>query len=180
MAIALTKVNSFVEKLAEKAFNLGSDQLVVALTNTAHTSTWSQLSELTQVSYTNLSSRNITTTSSAQTGGTYKLVLQDLTLTASGAVGPFRYLYIYDDTATNDELIGYKVKTKGRERQKIVAQHGVDTQIVGSAHIAKVGNEHCGLGDFVRAKEHFGYNAFQNFYFLPSSASKQGPAVDVD
>lgn len=101
------KVNSFVEKLAEKSFNLGSDQLVVALTNTAHTSTWSQLSELTQISYTNCSTRNITTSSSAQTTGTYKLVLTDLVLTASGTVGPFRYIYIYDDTATNDELIGY-------------------------------------------------------------------------
>jgi len=102
-----TKINSFVEDLAEKVHNLGSDQLKVALTNTAHTSTWGQLSDLTEISYTNLSSRNITTTSSAQTSGTYKLVLDDLVLTASGAVGPFRYVYIYNDTASNDELIGY-------------------------------------------------------------------------
>lgn len=103
-----TKINSFVEKLAEKSFNLGSDSLAVALTNTAHTSTWSQLSELTQITYTNLSSRALTISSSAQTSGTYKLVLADLVLTASGgSVGPFRYVYIYDDTATNDELICY-------------------------------------------------------------------------
>lgn len=101
------KVNSFVEALAEKVHNLGSDSLKVALTNTAHTSTWTKLSDLTEVAYTNLSSRAITTTSSAQTSGTYKLVLQDLVLTASGAVGPFRYVYIYNDTATNKELIGY-------------------------------------------------------------------------
>ena len=62
-----TKINSFVEFLAEKRINLGSDQLVIALTNTAHTSTWDELADLTQVAYTNLSSRNITTTSSAQT-----------------------------------------------------------------------------------------------------------------
>ena len=104
---SFTKINSFVEFLAEKRINLGSDQLVVALTNTAHTSTWDELADLTQISYTNLSSRNITTTSSSQTTGTYKLVLTDLVLTASGAVGPFRYVYIYDDTATNDDLIGY-------------------------------------------------------------------------
>jgi len=104
---SFNKVNAFVEAVAEKKHNLGSDQLVVALTNTAHTSTWSQLSELTQISYTNLSSRNITTTSSAQTSGTYKLVLTDLVLTATGAVGPFQYIYIYNDTATNDDLIGY-------------------------------------------------------------------------
>lgn len=105
-----TKINSFVEKLAEKTFNLGSDQLKIALTNTAHTSTWSQLSELTQISYTNLSGAtplNIVTGTSAQTAGTYKLTVNDLVLTATGAVGPFRYVYIYDDTATNKELIGY-------------------------------------------------------------------------
>lgn len=101
------KVNSFVEALAEKAHNLGGDQLVIALTNTAHTSTWTQLSDLTEITYTNLSSRNVTTSSSAQTAGVYKLVCADLTLTASGAVGPFRYVYLYNGTATNDELIAY-------------------------------------------------------------------------
>lgn len=102
-----TKINSFVEKLAEKSFNLGSDTLTVALTNTAHNAAWTQLSDLTQISYTNLSSRVITTSTSSQTSGTYKLVVADLVLTASGAVGPFQYVYIYDDTATNDELIAY-------------------------------------------------------------------------
>lgn len=102
------KINSFVEFLAEKRINLGSDQLVIALTNTAHTAGWDELADLTQVSYTNLSTRNITTTSSAQTSGTYKLVLADLVLTSSGGTtGPFRYVYIYDDTATNDDLICY-------------------------------------------------------------------------
>lgn len=103
-----TKFQPFVEALAEKSHNLGSDQLVVALTNTAPNATDSQLSDITEISYTNCSSRNITTSSSAQTSGTYKLVLDDLVLTASGGtVGPFRYVVIYNDTATNDELIAY-------------------------------------------------------------------------
>lgn len=105
---SFVKINSFVEALAEKVHNLGSDTLKIALTNTAHTSTWTQLSDLTEVSYTYCSSRAITVTSSAQTSGTYKLVASDLVLTASGGtVGAFRYVYIYNDTATNDELIGY-------------------------------------------------------------------------
>lgn len=105
---SFNKVNAFVEALAEKSHNLGSDQLVIALTNTAHTSTWDRLTDLTQVSYTFCSTRNITTSSSAQTSGTYKLVLADLVLTASGGtVGAFRYVYIYNDTSTNDLLIGY-------------------------------------------------------------------------
>jgi hypothetical protein len=106
---SFVKFSPFVEALAEKKHNLGSDQLVIALTNTAPTAaTDDTLSDLTQITYTNLSSRNITTSSSSQTGGTYSLVLSDLVLTASGgSVGPFRYVVLYNDTATNDDLIGY-------------------------------------------------------------------------
>ena len=105
----LTKFNCFVEDLAEKKHNLGSDTLTIALCAAANAPTASNtvLANLTQISYTNLSSRAVTTTSSAQTSGTYKLVLADLVLTASGSVGPFRYAVLYNDTATNDELIGY-------------------------------------------------------------------------
>ena len=103
------KVNSFVEALSEKVHNLGSDTLTIALCAAANAPTASNtvLANLTQISYTNLSSRAVTTTSSAQTSGTYKLVLADLVLTASGSVGPFRYAVLYNDTAATDELIGY-------------------------------------------------------------------------
>ena len=103
------KINSFVENLAEKVHNLGSDTLTVALTAAANApvATNTILANLTEIDYTNCSARNITTTTSAQTTGTYKLVLADLVLTASGAVGPFRYVVIYNNTATNDELIGW-------------------------------------------------------------------------
>jgi hypothetical protein len=103
-----TKFQPFVEAVTEKKHNLGSDQLVVALTNTAPNATDSTLSQITEVAYTYLSSRNITTSSSAQSSGTYKLVISDLTLTSTGgSTGPFRYIIIYNDTATNDDLIGY-------------------------------------------------------------------------
>ena len=101
------KINSFVENLAEKGIDLSGAELTIALTNTAHTSTWDELADLTEVAYTNLSARVITVSTSAQTAGTYKLVCADLTLTASGAVGPFRYIYIYDDGSTGDKLICY-------------------------------------------------------------------------
>lgn len=105
---SFNKFQPFVEALAEKLHNLGSDQIVVALTNTAPNATDSVLTDITQITYTNLSSRNVTTTSSAQTTGTYKLVLADLVLTASGgSVGPFRYVVLYNDTAAADNLIGY-------------------------------------------------------------------------
>lgn len=110
-----TKINDFVEHVAEGVHNLGSDTLTVALSNTAPASETSNptadgngiLANVTQVSYTNLSSRVITTSASAQTSGTYKLTLTDLVLTASGAVATFRYVYVYNDTPTSpaDPLI---------------------------------------------------------------------------
>jgi hypothetical protein len=99
------KFQAFVEDVAEKVHDLGSDQLVVALTDSAPVATNSVIGDISEISYTNCSSRNITTSSSSQTSGTYKLVLTDLTLTASGDVGPFRYVVIYNDDAPNDPLI---------------------------------------------------------------------------
>lgn len=106
---SFTKINSFVENLAEGTMNLGSDTLKVALTNTAHTSTWDELADLTLATGcpANLDNVTITTSTSAQTDGTYKLVLADLVMTASDTAGPFQYIYIYDDTSTGDKLIGY-------------------------------------------------------------------------
>jgi hypothetical protein len=108
---SFNKFNSFVEAIAEKVHNLGADTLKVALTNTAPVATNTQLSNITQISNGNGYTTGGTTasiTSSAQTSGTYKLVLGDVTFTASGgSVGPFRYAVLYNDTATNDELIGW-------------------------------------------------------------------------
>ena len=117
MATAFTKLNGFVENLAEKRIDLASATLTIALSNTAPAAESTPptgaaaeciLANVTQVAYTYCSSRVLTVSSSVQTAGTYKLILDDLILTASGgAVGPFRYVYIYDDSATNNELIGY-------------------------------------------------------------------------
>lgn len=105
-----TKFNAFVENIAEGVHNLGSNQLVIALTNTAPSASNTVLADITQITYTNLSSRNVTTSSSSQTSGTYSLVCSDLVLTASGgSVGPFRYVVLYNDTPTSpaDPLIAY-------------------------------------------------------------------------
>lgn len=114
-----TKLNGFVEHCAEGVHVFGTHQLAVALSNTAPGSESTPptgstaaciLANVTQISYTNLSSRNVTTSSSAQTSGTYKLVCADLVLTSSGgSTGPFRYVYLYNDTPTSpaDPLIGY-------------------------------------------------------------------------
>lgn len=87
--------------------NLGSDQLKIALSNSAPVATNTVLANITEITYTNISTRNITTSSSTQTSGTYKLILNDLVLTASGAVGPFRYVVVYNSTASGGPLIGW-------------------------------------------------------------------------
>lgn len=107
MSVQLTKINSFVENLAEKKIDLWGAGLTVALTNTAHNASWSQLSDLTQIDYTNLSSRVLSVSSSSQTAWLYTLKLTDLVLTASWAVWPFRYVYVYDDSSTGDLLVWY-------------------------------------------------------------------------
>lgn len=105
---AAVKFQPFSEQLAEKVHNLGSDALTIALSAAASApvNTYATLSQVTQVSYTNLSARVITTTSSLQTSGTYKLILTDLVLTASGgSVATFRYVTIFNDTAASDQLV---------------------------------------------------------------------------
>jgi len=101
------KFYGFVEALAEKKHNLGADTIKVALCNAtnAPVATNTKLSDLVTVDTTNLSSLTPTLVSSSQTNGTYSLVLQDLIMTASAQVGPFRYVVLYNDMATDDDLI---------------------------------------------------------------------------
>lgn len=108
----LTKFYSFVEAVHEKKHNLGSDTLKVLLTNTApslsNTVKADISGELSTANGYTAGGATITVTSSAQSSGLYTLIASDVTWTASGgSIGPFRYAVIYNDTASNDELIGW-------------------------------------------------------------------------
>ena len=109
---SFNKFNSFVEALAEKKHDLGADTLKVLLTNSAPVATNTVKADLTEISAGNgytAGGATASITSSSQTSGTYKLVLGDpATWTASGgSIGPLRYAVLYNDTAANDELIGW-------------------------------------------------------------------------
>jgi hypothetical protein len=98
-----SKFNQFVEDMAEGVHTCSTDQFTVALCAAANApvATNSVLADLTQISYTNLSSRDLTTASSGQTSGTFTQLFSDLVLTASGAVATFRYVVIYNNTPTS-------------------------------------------------------------------------------
>jgi hypothetical protein len=109
---SFNKFNSFVENLAEGVHNLGSGTLKVMLTNSAPVNTYTIKTDVTEISAGNgytAGGATVTTSSSAQTSGTYRLICADVVFTASGAVGPFRYAVLYNDTPTSpaDPLIGW-------------------------------------------------------------------------
>ena len=108
---SFNKFNAFVEALAEKVHNLQSDVLKVMLSNTAPSATNAVKTDITEITAGNgytAGGTQATQVSSAQTTGTYKLVLNDVTFTAAGgSLATFRYAVLYNDTATNDELIGW-------------------------------------------------------------------------
>lgn len=108
------KANDWVEVESEQA-DLDGDQFVVALSNTAPASESPNpltdgngvLANVTEIAYTNLSTRNLTRVASVQTAGTYKLDFDNLVLTSTGGTtGPFQYIYVFDDTLTGDPLVG--------------------------------------------------------------------------
>lgn len=110
---SFNKFNSFVEHLAEKVHDLSADTLKVLLTNTAPVATNTVKADLVEIAAGNgytAGGSQATQVSSAQTNGTYKLVLNDVTFTASGGtIGPFRYAVLYNDTPVSpaDPLIGW-------------------------------------------------------------------------
>lgn len=115
----ITIVNDFFEDLGDEVHNLSSDTLALAFSNTAPASEGSDptgdgngvLANVTQISYTNYTDdlatdRRLENVSWALSSGTATLDFDDFVVTASGgALADFRYVYVYNDTATGDPLI---------------------------------------------------------------------------
>jgi hypothetical protein len=102
------KFDQFVEDKNHGVHDFSSDTLKLYLTNTVPSASADAVKgDLAGISgYTE---PTITVSSSGQTAGVYKLVLADVTITAAGPVGPFRYVVIYNDTPASpvDPLIGW-------------------------------------------------------------------------
>lgn len=108
---AFNKFNAFVEAMGRKLHNLNADTLKVMLSNVAPVATNSVKADLTEIGAGNGYAAGGTASAGnaySQSSGTAKLTSGDVVFTASGGtIGPFRYAVLYNDTATNDELIGW-------------------------------------------------------------------------
>lgn len=107
---SFNKFNSFIEAMGRKVHNLNTDTLKVVLTNSAPSASNTVLANITQISNGNgyTTGGSVAANNSySQTSGVGKLVADDVLFTATGSMGPFRYSVLFNDTATNDELIGW-------------------------------------------------------------------------
>lgn len=105
------KHNQFVKDLIDGVHNFASHVFKVVLTNTAPVNTNTVLANLTQISGTNgyTTGGAATTISTSVSSGTAKVTGTDVTWTASGSMGPFRYADLYNDSPTSpaDPLIAW-------------------------------------------------------------------------
>ena len=107
---AFNKFQVFVQDVGLAVHNLNTATLKVALSNTAPVNTNTILANITQIANGNgytTGGATVATTAYAHTAGVGELSGADVVFTASGAVGPFRYAVLYNDTAANDPLIGW-------------------------------------------------------------------------
>lgn len=112
-------IADFLEDMGKKVHNLSSDTIQIALSNTAPGSETNDptasgngvLANVTQIAYTNYADdlttdRVMENVTWAETGGVSKFDFDDFLISASGgALADFRYIYIFNQTATNDPLI---------------------------------------------------------------------------
>ncbi len=109
--VAFSKVNSYIERVWEKAYDHGADTFKVALSNTAPSAAstiWNTTNFPAPAAANGYTAggNTLSISSSAQTGGTYKWVLGDTTFTATaGGIGPFRYAILYH--SVTGEIVGY-------------------------------------------------------------------------
>ena len=116
MPSAYNKFNDFSEQLLRGTHNFGANvfkAVFIAAAN-APVATNTVLANLTHLAtgggYTGGAGGGVTLdgVTLSRTGATTKLVITDELFTATGAaVGPFRYVAVYNDTAASDNLVGW-------------------------------------------------------------------------
>ena len=112
--VSFNKYYVFVEDVAEKIHNLATDTLRIALASgvNAPSPTCPTLTGVGEILNGNGYTRSgnaTTVVTSAQTGGFYKLVLNNPATWTGGpaAMDTFRYAVLYNDTPATKPVIGY-------------------------------------------------------------------------
>ena len=106
---SFVKYQDFVEQLGLETHQLNTDALHVTLSNTAINVAHTQLSQVGEIATGNgfTQGGEDTLNSWSESGGTATCAATDVTFTASGgAIAQFQYVILFNQTATNDELIG--------------------------------------------------------------------------
>ncbi len=104
----IVKYNLFIDELSKAGHNLATAVFKAALTNTAPTlasdTVWNTTVAPAPAAANGYPAggNTLTTSSATTTAGVFKLVLADTVFTATaGGIGPFRYVIIYNSSATN-------------------------------------------------------------------------------
>jgi hypothetical protein len=108
--VAYNKFNAFVADVCNKVHNLGSDTIKVMLSNTGPVATNAVKTDITDISAGNgytAGGTAATGNSSSQSSGTQTFALNNVTFTATGTLGPFRYPVLYNSTAASGNLISW-------------------------------------------------------------------------
>lgn len=105
---AFNKIQDYAEQLNKAVHNWASHTFKAVLSNGATLATNTVLADITQISngggYTGGAGGGLTldTVTLSEASGTAKVTIADEVFTATGAsVGPFRYVTIYNDSATS-------------------------------------------------------------------------------
>jgi hypothetical protein len=105
------KFEDFVEQLGLEVHQLNTDTLKIYLSNTAPSASLDAVkADLAEIAGGNgyTAGGEDTQNTWSETGGTATLAGTDVVWTASGgAIAQFRYVVLYNDTSTNDNLIAW-------------------------------------------------------------------------
>jgi hypothetical protein len=108
---SFNKFNQFVEDLGLGVHNLNTGTLNVYLSNAAPSAAGDLIkTDMAEITNQNGYTAPIDTQNTfAETGGTATLTGTKCVVTASGSVGPFQYVVLYNDTPSSpaDPLIGW-------------------------------------------------------------------------
>lgn len=131
-----TKFQDFKERLGKGEFDFANDTFKIALSNTApDAATDALLADITQIAAGNgyvSGGPSLASPTWVETAGVGVFDAADLTIAASGgAIAGFRYVVVYDDTATGKPLIGYSDLgstinlSDGESRQFVWSANGI-------------------------------------------------------